>query len=313
MLQFAARRLLTAIPLLLIVSFLIFVLIDLTPGDPALTLAGENPTPAQVEQIREQLRLDDPLPQRYAAWLGDAVRGDLGESFVNRQSVAEIITDRLAVTLSLVGVAMAITLAVGPLAGMAAARRPGGIVDRVVTTVASAAIAVPPFWLGLILVVVFAVNLGWLPALGYEPLSEGFVPWLQHLILPAFALAMLPMAEVALQLKTALADVLRRDYILNAEAKGLSSRRVMFKHAAKNAAVPVVTVFGSRFAQVLGGTVAIETVFNLAGLGTLAVNSVLGRDIPVLLGLVVLTTGIVLVVNLLVDISYGYFNPKVRA
>ncbi|CAM3162947.1 ABC transporter permease [Prescottella defluvii] len=302
-----------AIPLLLVVSFVVFVLIDLAPGDPAVTLAGENPTPAQVEQIREQLRLDDSLPERYAVWLAHAVQGDLGQSFVNGQSVAEMVGDRLTVTLSLVLVAMILTLVIGPLAGLAAAARPGAVVDRMITALASAAIAVPPFWLGLILVVVLAVNLGWLPALGYEPLAEGFGPWISHLILPAIALAMLPMAEVALQLKTSLADVLGRDYILNAEAKGLSVTQVRIKHAAKNAAVPVVTVLGSRFAQMIGGTVAIETVFGLAGLGTLAVNSVLGRDIPVLLGLVVLTTAIVLVVNLLVDISYGYFNPKVRA
>ncbi|WP_031939852.1 ABC transporter permease [Prescottella defluvii] len=313
MLRFAARRLLMAIPLLLVVSFVVFVLIDLAPGDPAVTLAGENPTPAQVEQIREQLRLDDSLPERYAVWLAHAVQGDLGQSFVNGQSVAEMVGDRLTVTLSLVLVAMILTLVIGPLAGLAAAARPGAVVDRMITALASAAIAVPPFWLGLILVVVLAVNLGWLPALGYEPLAEGFGPWISHLILPAIALAMLPMAEVALQLKTSLADVLGRDYILNAEAKGLSVTQVRIKHAAKNAAVPVVTVLGSRFAQMIGGTVAIETVFGLAGLGTLAVNSVLGRDIPVLLGLVVLTTAIVLVVNLLVDISYGYFNPKVRA
>ncbi|PTR26454.1 peptide/nickel transport system permease protein [Rhodococcus sp. OK519] len=302
-----------AIPLLLVVSFVVFVLIDLAPGDPAVTLAGENPTPAQVEQIREQLRLDDSLPERYASWLAHAVQGDLGQSFVNGQSVAEMVGDRLSVTMSLVLVAMILTLVIGPLAGLAAAARPGAWVDRVITALASAAIAVPPFWLGLILVVVLAVNLGWLPALGYEPLADGFGPWISHLILPAIALAMLPMAEVALQLKTSLADVLGRDYILNAEAKGLSVTQVRIKHAAKNAAVPVVTVLGSRFAQMIGGTVAIETVFGLAGLGTLAVNSVLGRDIPVLLGLVVLTTAIVLVVNLLVDISYGYFNPKVRA
>ncbi|WP_107985237.1 ABC transporter permease [Rhodococcus sp. OK519] len=313
MLRFAARRLLMAIPLLLVVSFVVFVLIDLAPGDPAVTLAGENPTPAQVEQIREQLRLDDSLPERYASWLAHAVQGDLGQSFVNGQSVAEMVGDRLSVTMSLVLVAMILTLVIGPLAGLAAAARPGAWVDRVITALASAAIAVPPFWLGLILVVVLAVNLGWLPALGYEPLADGFGPWISHLILPAIALAMLPMAEVALQLKTSLADVLGRDYILNAEAKGLSVTQVRIKHAAKNAAVPVVTVLGSRFAQMIGGTVAIETVFGLAGLGTLAVNSVLGRDIPVLLGLVVLTTAIVLVVNLLVDISYGYFNPKVRA
>jgi len=307
-----ARRLASGIPILLGVSLLIFVLIALVPGDPAAILAGDNATPQQIAQIRAGLGLDEPLPVRYLEWLGGALQGDLGESFINGEPVLGVILSRVAVTASLVGFTVLLTLLIGPPAGLAAARRPGGVVDRVVTALAAMAIAVPPFWFGLILVLVLAVQLGWFPALGYSPLGDGLEAWVSHLFLPALTLALLPAAEVAMQLRASLADVLTRDYVITAEAKGLSARSVLLKHALKNAAMPVVTVFGYRFAQVLGGTVTIETVFALPGLGTVAVASVLTRDVPVLLGLIVFTTLVVIVVNLLVDISYGYLNPKVR-
>ncbi|WP_300680653.1 ABC transporter permease [Nocardioides sp.] len=309
---YALRRLGVALPVLIAVTFCVFVLVDLAPGDPAAALAGENPTPERIAAIRATLGLDHPLLSRYGSWLASAVHADLGSSLANGQSVTRVIGDRLPVTISLVVVAMAITLIVGLSAGMLAAVRHGRPVDRVITALASAAIALPPFWVALVLVLLFSVNLGWLPSIGYEPLSAGLWPWLSHLLLPGLALSLLPMAEVTMQFRQALSSVLRLDYITNAEARGLSRPRVLVKHASKNAAVPVTTVFGYRFAQVLGGTVAIESVFDLPGIGRLAVNSVLSRDIPVLLGLVALTTLIVLVINLLVDISYGYFNPKVR-
>lgn len=312
MIQYVTRRLLAAIPVLLVVSFLIFVLIDLAPGDTARSLAGENPTDEQIQAVRESLGLDDPLLVRYADWLKGVITGDLGQSFVNRQSVTELIGSRLAVTLSLVTISMTLAVVLGVGAGILAAHRIDGLVDRTVNLVASAGIAIPSFWFGLLLVVVFAVNNQWLPPVGYIDFMESPIEWFRHLILPAIALSLLPMSELALQMRASLADVLRRDYVLNAEAKGLTGASVLLKHALKNATVPVVTVFGYRFAQVLGGTVTIETVFSLPGLGSLAVESVLGRNIPVLLGLVVLTTAIVLIVNLVVDISYGYFNPKVR-
>jgi len=306
------RRLASGVPILLGVSLLIFILIALVPGDPAIILAGDNASPEQIAQIRTSLGLDQPLPVRYLEWLGAALRGDLGHSFINGEPVLGVILSRVTVTASLVGLTMVLTLLIGPSAGVAAARRPGGVVDRVATALAAMAIAVPPFWFGLILVLVFAVQLGWFPALGYSPVGTGLELWLSHLFLPALTLALLPAAEVAMQLRASLTDVLTRDYVITAEAKGLTGRAVLFKHALKNAAVPVVTVFGYRFAQVLGGTVTIETVFALPGLGTVAVSSVLTRDVPVLLGLITFTTLVVILVNLLVDISYGYLNPKVR-
>ncbi len=309
---YALRRLTVALPVLVVVTFCVFALVDLAPGDAAAAIAGENPTPERINEIRTMLGLDQPLMSRYGSWFAGALHADLGASLANGQSVTRVIGDRLPVTISLVMVAMGITLVVGLAAGMLAALRHGRLVDRVITGMASAAIALPPFWVALVLVLIFSVNLGWLPSIGYEPLSAGLWPWLSHLLLPALALALLPMAEVTMQFRQALSTVLKLDYITNAEARGLSRPRVLGKHASKNAAVPVTTVFAYRFAQVLGGTVAIESVFDLPGIGRLAVNSVLSRDIPVLLGLVALTTLIVLVINLLVDISYGYFNPKVR-
>ncbi|MGZ0145302.1 ABC transporter permease [Rhodococcus qingshengii] len=313
MLRYGGRRLLAAVPLLLIVPFLIFVLIDLAPGDPAVVLAGENPTPERLAAIRENLRLDDNVFVRYVDWVGGVLHGDLGMSFLSNQSVTELISRRMATTMSLVLFAMVIAVLVGGLLGVVAAIRPGGVIDRAVNVVASIAIAIPAFWFGLVLVSLFAVSNQIFPAFGYVPLSEGVVPWLQHLVLPGIALALLPAAEVTLQLRSALGKVLESDYILNAEARGLSKSSVMFKHALKNACIPVVTVLGFRVSEVLGGAVTIEIIYGMPGLGSLAVDSVQNHDIPVLLGFVLFTTIVVVLVNLLVDISYGYFNPKVRS
>jgi peptide/nickel transport system permease protein len=313
MAQYIGKRLLLTLPLVVIVTFFVFALIDLAPGDPAKILAGENATPQRVQQIRKELHLDDGLFERYGRWAGDAVQGDLGHSLVTSEPVTDVIERRLPVTLSLVlvGVSMAVVAALG--LGVAAAMHPGKFVDRAVTSLAALGLSIPSFWLGIVLVLNFAVYRKWFPALGYSPIAEGGVwQWLYHLILPGIALATVTAAELALQLKAALIETMKKDYILVANAKGLSRGTIVRKHALKNAAIPVVTVLGFRLAQILGGTIVIETVFNLPGLGTLAVNSTLGRDVPVLLGLVAFMTVLVAVINLAVDLSYGYFNPKVR-
>lgn len=312
MIRLFARRLLISVPLLLIVSFLMFVLIDLAPGDAAVSLASDNPTPEVIEAIRERLRLDDPLLVRYARWLGDAVQGDLGTSFQTSEEVTSMITDKLPVTLSIVLVTGVATTVGGVALGLLASLRPNGFLDRAVTAISAIAVAVPAFWLGLVLVVAFAVNRSWFPAIGYEGLEAGWWEWLRHLILPSIALGALPGAELAMQLKGSLTEALGSDYVLTARAKGLTQRSIIAKHALKNAAVPVVTVFGYRFAQLLGGTVILEQLFNMNGLGSLAVRSTIGRDLPVLLGLVFVTTAAVLLINAVVDASYGYFNPRAR-
>lgn len=312
MLRYAGRRLLAAIPLLFVVPLLVFLLIDLAPGDPAVILAGDEPTPERIEAIRQQMGLDDPVWERYGRWVVGVLQGDLGQSLLSDQQVLDMLIRRMNVTVSLVAFAMAVAVVVGVLIAIAASVRPRGVVDRLVNWWASVAIAIPPFWFGLVLVSLFAVTFRFFPAFGFAPLSEGVGPWLSHLVLPGLALALLPAAEVALQLRSALGQVLKSDYVLNAQAKGLSRRSILFKHSLKNACIPVVTVFGFRVSEVLAGTVAIEIIYNMRGLGSLAVDSVLNRDVPVLLGFVLFTTTVVVLVNLVVDISYGYFNPKVR-
>jgi peptide/nickel transport system permease protein len=313
MLKVILRRVLISIPLLVIVSFFVFVLIDFVPGDAATSLAGENATPEQVAEIRSELGLDDPLFVRYGRWLGNAATGDLGESLQTSESVSGLIWRRAAVTLSLVFVALVFTALAALTLGVLAALRPGGAVDRLITATAAIAVSVPPFWLALVLVSAFAINRQYLPALGYAPLGDGLWEWLRHLILPAIALAMLPGAELTVQLKSALAEVLGRDHILTNRGMGLKRTSMVLKHGLKNAAIPVVTVLGFRLAQMIGGAVTIEAVFALNGIGALALNSTTTRDVPVLLGLVVFTSLAVIVVNLVVDASYGYFNPRARS
>jgi peptide/nickel transport system permease protein len=313
MIKLIARRLLSAIPLLLVVSFAVFLLVDLAPGDPAYRLAGENPSPEQVEQVRRALRLDDPLPLRYGRWLADLAQGSLGQSMSTSEPVSELVARRLPVTLSLTALALVFSIVVGLGAGIVAALFPRRWPDHIVIALGSAGIAVPSFWLGLLLVIFFAVENDWFPALGYAPLSDGFWLWLYHLTLPAITLAVLPTAEMALQVRAAVLEVLNRDYILAARARGLAPASIILKHALKNAAIPVVTVLGFRASQLLGGSVIVESVFVLNGIGTLAIISALSSDMPVMLALTVVTTLAVVVINLCVDSSYAYFNPKVRS
>lgn len=312
MLRFAGRRLLAAIPLLLVVPLLVFLLIDLAPGDPAVVLAGDQPTPERIELIRQQLGLDHSVLVRYFRWVGAALQGDLGTSFLSDQKVTDLILRRMSTTMSLVLFAMTMAVLLGGSMAILASMRPGGLIDKAVNWFASVAIAIPAFWFGLVLVSTFAVSNQIFPAFGYQPLSAGFGQWLSHLVLPGIALGLLPAAEVTLQLRSALGQVMKSDFILNAEARGLSRKSVVLKHSLKNASIPVVTVLGFRVSEILAGSVTIEIIYNMPGLGRLAVDSVLSRDIPVLLGFVLFSTIVVVLVNLVVDISYGYFNPKVR-
>lgn len=312
MLKFIGRRLLISIPMIFIVTFLVFALVDLAPGDPARTLAGDFVTPERVAEIRANLRLDDPLPTRYVRWVGNAIQGDLGDSYVRSRTVNELIKEKLAVTLSELVVAFAFMVVIGITLGVLGALRPRGLLDRAVTAIGSFAISMPPMWLALMLVLWLAVNNNLLPSQGYVPLGEGLWPWLEHLLLPGFSLAFVPAAEIALQLKGGLVEVLGRDYITAAAAKGMTRTKIVLKHALKNAAIPVVTVLGLRIGIIIGSSAIIDSVFTMNGLGTLAVQSTLNHDIPVLLGFVVLTTLVTIILNLLVDISYGFFNPKIR-
>lgn len=306
------RRLVGAVPLLFVVSFSVFLLVGLAPGDPAARLAGENPSKERVEEVRKALNLDAPLIERYAFWLSGVVRGDLGRSLATTEPVVEVMSRRVPITFSLTALSLIISIILGMLGGIVAAVWRNRIADRIVTVLASLGLALPAFWVALILVVPLAIERNWFPALGYVPLSDGFGPWLRSLTLPAFTLALLPSAEMALQVRAALIETLEKDYIIAARARGLSAARITLKHALKNAAIPVVTVLGFRIAQLLGGSVIIESVFALNGLGTLAISAALSSDMPVMLGLTMVTTLTVIAVNFLVDASYLYFNPKGR-
>lgn len=312
MLRFLARRLLAMVPLLLIVSVIVFGLVLLIPGDPAVTIAGDNPTEEQVAQIRENLGLNDPLIAQFGGWLQDAVRLDFGQSLLTRQPVLDTLVARLPVTLSLTFGAVLVSLIIAVPLGIAAARHRGRWIDRVAMLGATAGVAMPNFWLAAILVSVFVINLGWFPAIGYVPFTEDPVLWVKHLTLPALALGVAGAAELARQLRGALIDVLDQDYVRTARAKGLHEIVVVGKHTMKNALVPVLTVLGMQISHLLGGAIIIESIFGMPGLGSLAIQSVLSRDLPVIQGIVVLFTLVIVGANLLVDMSYGYVNPKVR-
>ena len=313
MLQLLVRRLAFTIPIIVLASFLVFSLLLLVPGDPAITLAGDNATEAQIEAIRQQLGLDDPVFVQYGRWAGAAVQGDFGDSLYSGRSVTKSIGERLPVTLSLAAISIVIALAIAIPAGIIAATRRGTWIDTAATMGASLGLAMPSFWLGAVLALVFALRLRWLPATGYVPFSESPVDWLRHLILPGLTLGAATAAETTRQLRSSLSDVLGQDYVRTARAAGIRSRTVVLKHSMKNAAMPVVTVLGFQVAFLLGGSVIVEQLFALPGLGGLAIRAVLDRDIPVIQGVVLFTTVLVVGINLLVDLLYGYLNPKVRS
>lgn len=312
MLYLFIRRLLMTLPLLLVVSFLIYSLIVLVPGDPAVALAGQNPTPDQIAAVREELGLNDPFLVQYWRWLTGALQGDLGVSLFTSQTVWTAIMARLPATLSLAFVSLSIAVVVGVFLGAVAGLRPGTWVDRVATVSASVGVAVPYFWVGMILVLLLAIDNPLLPAVGYTPLRDGPVEWIRHLAIPATALAIAPAAVIARQTRAAVATVMTEDYVRTAEAKGLGRVRVVGKHALKNASVPVVTVFGIEANRLIGGTVVIEQLFAIPGIGQLAYQSVFSRDFPVVQGVLLVAAAMVLFINLLVDVSYGYFDPRIR-
>lgn len=306
------KRLPHSLGLLLMVCALTYLMILLVPGDPAVTAAGENATAEQVAQTRERLGLDDPLVVQFVRWLGDAVTGDLGRSLQGGASVSGLLVDRFPVTLGLALVSIVISLVIAVPAAIIAATRKGSAVDRLITLLASAGIAVPTFWLGLMLIIAFSLYLRVLPSTGYVPFSESPTEWLKHIVMPAFTLAAAPAAEIARQLRASLIDILDQDYVRTATAKGLSQRSVVMKHALKNAGVPAMTMVGLQLTFLLGGSVIVEQIFGIPGLGALSITAVLQRDIPVIQGAVLVAAVAVLVVNLMVDSSYRIFNPKVR-
>jgi peptide/nickel transport system permease protein len=312
MLRYAARRLLSAIPLLAIVSVLTFALVLLLPGDPAITIAGDAASEATIEAIRERLGANDPIIVRYLSWVGDALRGDFGTSLFSSTNVSDAIWQRAPTTISLAVVSLVIALLISVPTGLIAGLRQGTAVDRLLTVGASMGVAIPSFWMGLLLSVIFAVKTDLLPAIGYVGISRDPFEWFRHLLLPAFSLGLASAATLTRQLRGSVITAMQQDYIRTARAKGLRQRSVVFKHLLKNASVPTVTALGLQIPILLSGTVIIEGLFGLNGIGQLAVSAVLRRDLYVVQAVVLLSAVVVVFVNLAVDVSYGYLNPKTR-
>jgi peptide/nickel transport system permease protein len=307
-----ARRLLTAVPLLLLVSSFNFLLLSLTPGDAARQILGPNGTPEQYAALRQQLGLDLPVYQQYWEWLGHAVTGDFGSSITNGTPVLESIMSRVPVTMSLIAGSLLVSVLVGVSLGVFSAVR-GGAIGRAVDAIALLSWALPVFWVGSVLVVVFAIKLKWFPALGYVPFTESPQDWARSLVLPVAALSLGSIAAVLKQTREAMLDVLGSEYIRMAAANGISRASLVYRHALKNAAIPVVTVLGVQTIGLLGGAVLIESVFSVPGLGSLVVGSALAHDIPTVQAVAVFFTVVVVIVNVSVDLAYGLLNPKVSA
>lgn len=300
-----------AVPLLIVVSLATLLLLALAPGDPAATLLGATATPERIAEVRAQLGLDQPVIVQYWSWLTAAVRGDLGSSLLTAQPVAATIGQRLGVTLSLVVVAAIVSTVLGILIGVLGTARLGWI-GRVIEWLSVVVSAIPPFWLGFLLIGWFALQNRWLPATGYVAPTESLGEWARSLILPVATLVAAPMMGIAKQTRDSLQEVLARDFITALRADGMGETRILWRHALRNAAIPIVTLVGVYFIGMLGGTVFAETVFAQPGLGALAVSSAQRGDLPVVQGVVIVLCLGVVVANLLVDLAYGWLNPKVR-
>jgi peptide/nickel transport system permease protein len=312
MLSYILRRILATLPVMAIVALLVFSLLYIAPGDPAAVIAGDQASPADVERIRQSLGLDRPFLIRFGTWLWDILHGDLGTSIFTNLPVSSLIAQRIEPTLSLMTVTLVLTIVVAVPLGVVAAWRAGSWVDRSIMAFAVFAFSLPVFVVGYVLAYVFALQFEWLPVQGYTPLAQGLWPWLQNLILPAIALGSVYIALIARITRASMLEVLQQDYIRTARAKGLDQRSILFVHALKNAAVPIVTVIGIGVALLIGGAVVTESVFAIPGLGRLTIDAILRRDYPVIQGIVLLFSFLYVLVNLLVDVTYTLVDPRIR-
>jgi peptide/nickel transport system permease protein len=312
MLRYAVRRLAQAVPVLVLVSLISFALIHIIPGDAAVVIAGPDATRAQVAVIRTELGLDRPLAVQFGHWYGRVLHGDLGRSFMLGRPVAQAIAERLPVTVLLTLYALAITVPLGLLAGIVAARYHNRWADPAVMTIALVGISLPSFWLSIMGIVLFSVTLGWLPATGYVPLAQDWVGCLRSLTLPAVSLAVFQIAFLARMTRAVMLDVLRQDFIRTARAAGVAEWKILLKHVLKNTMTAVLTVIGISFAYSLAGAVVIEQVFALPGVGQLVVDAILRRDYPVVQGALLVVACMLVLVNLVIDLLYGVLDPRVR-
>ena len=309
---FLFRRVLSTAPVLVIVALIVFMILRLTPGDPAAALVGDNGTSADIARIHASLGLDRPLPVQFVKWTGQLLQGNLGDSYYMKQPVTRLIAQRIAPTVSLSALTLVMTLLLAVPLGVIAASRHGGWLDRMLMGVSVMGFSVPSFVVGYILIWAVALHAKLLPVQGYAPLSAGIGPWLTHLILPAITLSIVYLALIARVTRAAVAEALTEDYIRTARAKGISEARVLIRHALANAAVPIVTVIGIGVGLLIGGVVVTETVYAIPGLGQLTVDAVLARDFPLVQGITLFFSFVYVLINLLVDLSYLLLDPRIR-
>jgi peptide/nickel transport system permease protein len=309
---YVIRRLIATLPVMAVVAICVFLLLHLSPGDPAALIAGDNATPDNIAMIRARLGLDEPLWKQFLLWIGQLAQGELGQSMFWRTPVLTLIGQRYEPTLSLALTTLVFAVTIAVTLGVLAAWRAATVVDRLVMGFAVLGFSVPVFVVGYVLIYVFAIVLKWVPVQGYTPIAEGLGPWLHNLVLPSLALGMAYVALIARITRATMLDVLAEDYIRTARAKGVAARPMLMRHALKNAAVPIVTVIGIGVALLIGGVVITETVFNIPGIGRLVVDAIARRDYPIIQGVIVLFSGIYVLVNLMVDVSYTFFDPRIR-
>lgn len=312
MTAYIVRRLLATIPVMVVVALFVFLLLRLTPGDPAAVIAGDDASPADIEAIRRKLGLDLAIWQQFLIYVGNLLRGDLGTSIFSNLPVMTLVKQRLEPSLVLAVSTLVLAIALAVPMGVLAAWKARSWIDRVVMGFSVLGFAVPVFLVGYLLIYVFAIELRWLPVQGYRPLAQGIEQTARSILLPAIALSMVYMALIARMTRASMLEVLSEDYIRTAHSKGVATLVVLLRHALKNAAVPIVTVIGIGLTLLISGVVITETVFNIPGLGRLTVDAILKRDYPIIQGLIILFAGAKVLVNLLIDISYVFFDPRIR-
>jgi peptide/nickel transport system permease protein len=312
MMLYVLRRLGATLVVMAVVALVVFSLLFLTPGDPAAVIAGDIATDADIHQIRMKLGLEQPFLVQFGGWIWRLLHGDLGTSIFTNLPVTTLIGQRVAPTVSLTLCTLLVAVSIAVPLGVLAAARAGTWIDRGVIGFSVLGFSVPVFVLAYVLITLFSVRLGWLPVQGYRPLSEGIWPWLSHLILPSVALGTVYMALIARITRASMLEVLSQDYIRTANAKGLGPRAVLLRHALKNAGVPIITVIGIGIALLISGAIVTETVFAIPGIGRLTVDAILRRDYPIIQGVILLFSAVYVLINLLVDLSYRLFDPRIR-
>ncbi|MEY8828390.1 ABC transporter permease [Sedimentitalea sp. XS_ASV28] len=312
MVLYILQRILAAVPVIGFVALFVFLLLRLTPGDPAAIIAGDTATPAQLEAIRDSLGLNEPLLVQFFTWIGQLLQGDFGTSILSRKPVIDLIADRMEPTISLALTTIILSVLIAVPLGVIAAWKQGTLIDRFVMLLSVLGFSVPVFVIGYLMISTFSMGLGWFPVQGFRPISDGIGPFLHRITLPTLTLTLLYIALIARITRTSMLEILGDDYIRTARAKGLPERTVLMRHALRNCSVPIITVIGIGFALIISGVVVTESVFNLPGLGRLTVDAVLSRDYPVIQAVILLASLIYVAINLLIDIAYVLLDPRIR-